>query len=65
MFHRKTDASKVALHALVEKCRELGFKLFDAQIQNPHLASLGSYEISAREYLKRLKPLLEVRTAWS
>lgn len=65
MFHRETDASKVALWALVEKCRELGFVLFDAQIMNPHLASLGAFEISAREYERRLAEALRVQTEWS
>lgn len=65
MFHRRTDASKVALWALVEKCRELGFVLFDAQIMNPHLASLGAYEVSAREYASLLQSALQVSTAWS
>ena len=54
MFHRRTDMSKVALWAMVNKCQELGFQLFDAQIMNPHLASLGAYEISNREYKKIL-----------
>ncbi len=65
MFHRETDASKVALWAMVEKCRELGFTIFDAQIMNPHLASLGAFEIPNREYLRRLKVALRQRTPWS
>ncbi len=65
MFHRKTDASKVALKALIDQCRSLGFGMFDAQIQNPHLASLGSEEISHRQYMKRLRELVGVKTAWS
>jgi leucyl/phenylalanyl-tRNA--protein transferase len=64
MFHREADASKVALWALVEKCRELGFTLFDAQIMNPHLASLGAYEVSAREYLELLADALGRQTTW-
>lgn len=50
MFHRRTDMSKVALWAMVERCREAGFGVFDAQIMNPHLASLGAYEVSDGEY---------------
>ena len=66
MFHRKTDASKVALWAMVEKCRELGFTIFDAQIMNPHLKSLGAYEIPHRSYQKLLsKALQETLTVWS
>lgn len=65
MFHRRTDASKVALWALVNKCRELGFVLFDAQIMNPHLKSLGAYEMPNRQYQQVLKEALKVKTAWS
>jgi leucyl/phenylalanyl-tRNA---protein transferase len=65
MFHRVTNASKVALWALVETCRERGFVLFDAQIMNPHLASLGAYEISAKKYQKMLQDAAEIRTNWS
>ena len=65
MFHRETDASKVALWALVDKCRDLGFTLFDAQIMNPHLASLGAFEISDREYRKKLAEALQGTTPWS
>jgi leucyl/phenylalanyl-tRNA--protein transferase len=65
MFHRETDASKVALKSLIDRCRELGFSLFDAQIQNPHLASLGSYEIQHREYIAKLRSIINVKTEWS
>jgi leucyl/phenylalanyl-tRNA--protein transferase len=65
MFHRKTDASKVALWALVERCRELGFILFDAQIMNPHLESLGAFEIDHLEYMARLNVALSIETPWS
>ncbi len=65
MFHRATDASKVALAALVDRCRELGFTVFDAQIMNPHLASLGAYEVSDRAYTRVLREALERTTAWS
>ena len=65
MFHRKTNASKVALWAMVEKCRELGFTIFDAQIMNPHLKSLGAYEIPHLEYMAELREALAQQTAWS
>ncbi|MCS7225778.1 MAG: leucyl/phenylalanyl-tRNA--protein transferase [Gloeomargarita sp. SKYB31] len=50
MFHRVTDASKVALVTLVEHLRRHNFWLFDAQLMNPHLARFGAYVISDREY---------------
>jgi leucyl/phenylalanyl-tRNA--protein transferase len=65
MFHRATNASKVALWAMVNKCRELGFTLFDAQIMNPHLASMGAFEVPHREYMKRLERALRKTTPWS
>lgn len=65
MFHRRTNASKVALWAMVEKCRELGFTIFDAQIMNPHLESLGAFEVPHREYLPMLEKALKVETVWS
>ena len=65
MFHIETDASKVALWALVEECRALGFTLFDAQIMNPHLASLGAYEVSHEDYMVLLKRAITQTTDWS
>lgn len=65
MFHRQTNASKVALWAMVEKCKELGFTIFDAQIMNPHLESLGAFEVPHREYLPMLEEALKVETVWS
>ena len=54
MFHRVTDASKVALVALVERLRARGFVLLDTQWQTPHLARFGTYEIPKRDYLNLL-----------
>lgn len=65
MFHRKTDASKVALWAMVNRCREVGFTIFDAQIMNPHLASLGAFEVPHREYMTMLAKALKQSTPWS
>ena len=55
MFHRETDASKVALVALVERLRERGFALLDTQWQTPHLAQFGTEEIPRRDYLRQLR----------
>lgn len=55
MFHRATDASKVALVALVERLRVRGFALLDTQWLTPHLAQFGTHEIPKREYLHRLR----------
>jgi leucyl/phenylalanyl-tRNA--protein transferase len=58
MFHRRTDASKAAVAFLVDHLRARGFALLDAQVPNPHLASLGATEIPRAEYLRRLKAAL-------
>jgi leucyl/phenylalanyl-tRNA--protein transferase len=65
MFHRATNASKIALWAMVEKCRSLGFTIFDAQVMNPHLKSLGAYPVPHREYMKMLQDALGRTTEWS
>jgi leucyl/phenylalanyl-tRNA--protein transferase len=54
MFHRRTDASKVAFVHLVERLRERGFTLLDAQVRTDHLVSLGCEVISRGEFLDRL-----------
>lgn len=53
-FHRVTDASKVALHALVRRLSEQGFELLEVQYLTEHLARLGAIEISGAEYERRL-----------
>lgn len=58
MFHRVSDASKVALVALVERLRTRGFVLLDTQWQTPHLAQFGAYEVSRAEYLRLLRAAL-------
>jgi leucyl/phenylalanyl-tRNA--protein transferase len=63
MFHRETDASKVALVALVDLLREDPDepRLLDVQWQTPHLASLGVVQIPRREYLARLPVAVAAR----
>jgi leucyl/phenylalanyl-tRNA--protein transferase len=64
MFHRETDASKVALAALVDRLTRHGFQLLDVQWLTPHLAQFGAIEISRRQYLVRLKQALGVQCAF-
>ena len=45
MFHRATDASKVALVALIERLRTRGFGLLDTQWVTEHLRQFGAIEI--------------------
>lgn len=65
MFHRETHASKVALFHLVNHCRELGFKLFDAQVHNPHLESIGAYMMDGDDYEAILAKEKWTETPWS
>lgn len=51
MFHRVTDASKVAMVALVEHLRHGGFALFDVQISTPHLATMGAAPMARAAFL--------------
>ncbi|MQA80139.1 MAG: leucyl/phenylalanyl-tRNA--protein transferase [Streptosporangiales bacterium] len=64
MFHRETDASKVALVALVHllAADDAGAteRVLDTQWLTPHLASLGCVEIPRAEYLERLSVALEL-----
>jgi leucyl/phenylalanyl-tRNA--protein transferase len=64
MFHRETDASKVALVALVQLlCTgvdDAASRLVDTQWLTPHLASLGCVEIPRDEYLTRLGTALSL-----
>jgi leucyl/phenylalanyl-tRNA--protein transferase len=55
MFHEVTDASKVALHALVMRLRERGFSLLDTQWSTPHLQSFGVREIPRSAYRRLLE----------
>ncbi|MBI2603579.1 MAG: leucyl/phenylalanyl-tRNA--protein transferase [Deltaproteobacteria bacterium] len=55
MFHREPDASKIALHALVQHLIERRFTLLECQFLTAHLKRLGAIEISDQEYMKRLK----------
>lgn len=55
MFHHETDASKVALMALVTRMRERGLTLLDIQWVTPHLAQFGAVEIPRSEYLILLR----------
>jgi leucyl/phenylalanyl-tRNA--protein transferase len=54
MFHRVTDASKVALVALVEHLRGKNFALLDTQWITPHLKRFGAVEVSRNHYLRAL-----------
>lgn len=54
MFHRVTDASKVALVALCRHLAEKEFELLDCQVPNPHLFRMGAKQIPRQQFLARL-----------
>lgn len=56
MFSRATDASKIALAALVCFCRQQGVVQIDCQQNTRHLASLGAQEKSRSEFLHNVTP---------
>jgi len=58
MFHRVTDASKIALCHLMDHLRARKFELFDTQVLSPLTARLGAIEIRRRDYLERLNSAL-------
>jgi leucyl/phenylalanyl-tRNA---protein transferase len=60
MFHRVTDASKIALVALMEHLRARKFVLLDTQWLTPHLRQFGGIEISRNHYLRILRRAVEL-----
>src|SRR5438094_4861681 len=64
MFHRETDASKVALAALVERVRARGYRLLDVQWVTPHLEQFGAREIPRRRYLRLLDVAMQVEATF-
>ena len=64
MFHRETDASKVALAALVERVRARGYRLLDVQWVTPHLEQFGAREIPRRRYLRLLDAAMQVEATF-
>ncbi|QBI21691.1 leucyl/phenylalanyl-tRNA--protein transferase [Egibacter rhizosphaerae] len=64
MFHRATDASKVALVDLVRRLGERGFELIDVQLPTRHLASLGARTVRRSAFLAEIERLRDVATGW-
>ena len=66
MFHRVTDASKVALVALGAFLFTAGIEVLDVQLTTPHLLRMGAQEISRKAYLAQLAALRdrEVSLRW-
>ncbi len=58
MFTRVSDASKVALVALVRQLQHWGFGVIDCQMNTAHLASFGAREIPRAEFTRILRELV-------
>jgi len=58
-FHRETDASKVALAALVRLLKERGFTVLDVQFATPHLLQFGAVEIPHALYSCMLRSAVD------
>jgi leucyl/phenylalanyl-tRNA---protein transferase len=54
MFHRVTDASKIAVVAASRSLQRAGTLVFDVQFATSHLRTLGVKEISRDDYLARV-----------
>lgn len=59
MFHRRTDASKIALAHLLERLQAGGYRLLDTQFVTDHLKTFGGIEIPREDYELRLAHALE------
>ena len=64
MFHFVTDASKVALAALVEHLRARRFALLDTQWMTSHLESFGTFLMSKQEYFAALDAAVAMPVTW-
>ena len=67
MFANETDASKVALVALIDKLKRDGFELVDCQQETRHLASFGARPVPRGDFVQRLKELIDFNqssSAW-
>jgi len=68
MFHHKTDASKIAFCALMQKLKEWDFHLIDAQMETPLLKSFGAKLIPFEDYREKLNSALDFeskRGSWA
>lgn len=64
MFHTVSNASTVALGALMERLKRRGFVLFDTQVITPHTRRLGAIEIPRSDYLRLLQVALRKACAF-
>lgn len=59
MFSARPGGSKLALAALARHLHAWGWPLIDAQVDNPHLRSLGAQSWPRRQFLKQVRALVD------
>ncbi|TZF91309.1 leucyl/phenylalanyl-tRNA--protein transferase [Lysobacter lacus] len=59
MFSRRPDGSKVALAGLAHRLHHWGWPLIDAQVENPHLVSLGAQLWPRARFLEAMAALVD------
>ena len=59
MFSARNGGSKMALAALALRLHEWGWPLIDAQVDNPHLRSLGAQSWPRRQFLEQVRALVD------
>lgn len=55
MFHRASDASKVALVDLCDRLERAGGRFLDVQLTTPHLVSMGARDVARATFVGRLR----------
>ena len=65
MFHRVTDASKIAMVAMMQRANDVGARLVDVQVITAHTRRMGAVEIARREYLRRVARERRRELLWS
>lgn len=66
MFSRQSDASKIALAALIAFCRAQAMPLIDCQQNTAHLASLGGQLMPREEFCRHVRlALLHPAPSWN
>jgi len=64
MFHKVSNASKVAFHFLVERLRDRNFGLLDTQFINDNVLRYGAIEIPKEDYTAMLGDALALSTGF-
>lgn len=55
MFHRRSDASKIALLHLIDHLQARGADWLDAQVMTPHFERLGAHTVSRQTFIAKLR----------